>query len=159
MTSGDPLTPHRFVPYALNSLTLATIAAAIATGLAALIAWGLRLYPSKPAAVAGRAAALGYAVPGSVIAVGTLVPFGLLDNALDSWLRARFGVSSGLLLSGTMVALLFAYVVRFLAVGMASVESGLSRIRPSLAGAARTLGASSAESVRRVELPLARGRC
>ena len=155
--AGDPLAPHRFLPYAANSLVLASIAALIATMLAALLAWGLRFYPSRPAAVAGRIAALGYAVPGSVIAVGTLVPFGLLDNALDSWLRARFGVSSGLLLSGTMVALLFTYVVRFLAVGLASVESGLARIRPSLAGAARTLGASGAEAVRRVELPLARG--
>ncbi len=155
--AGDPLAPHRFLPYATNSLMLATVAALVATALAALIAWGARMHPSRAGAVAGRVAALGYAVPGSVIAVGTLVPFGLLDNALDAWLRARFGVSSGLLLSGTVVALIFAYVVRFLAVGMASVESGLARIRPSLAGAARTLGAGGAEAVRRVELPLARG--
>jgi iron(III) transport system permease protein len=157
ISSGDPLAPHRFVPYAVNSLTLAVLAALIATALAALLAWGVRVHPSGPARVANRVAALGYAVPGSVIAVGTLVPFGVLDNALDSWLRARFGVSSGLLLSGTMVALLFAYTVRFLAVALSSVESGLSRVKPSLAGVARTLGAGPGETVRRVELPLARG--
>jgi len=80
-------------------------------------------------------------VPGSVIAVGTLVPLGLFDNALDGWLRARFGVSSGLLLSGSIAALVFAYLVRFLAVALSAVETGLLRIQPSLREAARVLGA------------------
>jgi iron(III) transport system permease protein len=154
---GDPLAPHRFLPFATNSLMLATITAALAVVLAALLAWGARLAPSPLTRGANRVAMLGYAVPGSVIAVGTLVPFGLFDNALDSWLRASFGVSTGLLLSGTMVALVFAYLVRFLAVALQAVDSGLSRLKPSLAGAARTLGASPGEAVRRVELPLARG--
>jgi iron(III) transport system permease protein len=154
---GDPLAPHRFLPFATNSLMLATITAVLAVVLAALLAWGARLAPSALTRGANRVAMLGYAVPGSVIAVGTLVPFGLFDNALDSWLRASFGVSTGLLLSGTMVALVFAYLVRFLAVALSAVDSGLSRLKPSLAGAARTLGASPGEAVRRVELPLARG--
>jgi iron(III) transport system permease protein len=157
LTVGDPLAPHRFLPFATNSLMLATITAALAVVLAALLAWGARLAPSALTRGANRVAMLGYAVPGSVIAVGTLVPFGLFDNALDSWLRANLGVSSGLLLSGTMVALVFAYLVRFLAVALQAVDSGLSRLKPSLAGAARTLGASPGEAVRRVELPLARG--
>ncbi len=155
--TGDPLAPPRFMPFALNSLTFAALTAALAVPLAALLAWAQRLYPSPLRAAANRVAALGYAVPGSVIAVGTLVPAGLLDNALDSWMRARFGVSTGLLLSGGIAALVFAYLVRFLAVALSSVESGLARIRPSLAAAARVLGRGPGGAVREVELPLARG--
>lgn len=155
--TGDPLAPPRFMPFALNSLTFAALTAALAVPLAALLAWAQRMYPSPLRAAANRVAALGYAVPGSVIAVGTLVPAGLLDNALDSWMRARFGVSTGLLLSGGIAALVFAYLVRFLAVALSSVESGLARIRPSLAAAARVLGRGPGGAVREVELPLARG--
>ncbi len=154
---GDPLAPRRFLPFAFNSLTLAAITALFAVAIAALIAWGGRQHPSRAMAVARRIAMLGYAVPGSVIAVGTLVPFGLFDNALDGFFRATFGLSTGLLLSGTVVALIFAYLVRFLAVALQATESGLSRVKPSLASAARTLGASPGEAVARIELPLARG--
>jgi iron(III) transport system permease protein len=157
LTVGDPLSPHRFLPFATNSLMLATVTALLAVLLAALLAWGARLAPSALTRGANRVAMLGYAVPGSVIAVGTLVPFGLFDNALDGWLRATFGVSSGLLLSGTMAALVFAYLVRFLAVALQAVDSGLARLKPSLGAAARTLGAGPGEAVRRIELPLARG--
>lgn len=157
LTVGDPLAPHRFLPFAVNSLMLATITAALAVGLAALLAWGGRLAPSPATRIATRIAMLGYAVPGSVIAVGTLVPFGMFDNALDSWMRATFGVSTGLMLSGTMVALVFAYLVRFLAVALSAVDAGLARVKPSLFGAARTLGARPAEAVWRIELPLVRG--
>jgi len=157
LEQGDALEPGRFLPFARNSLLLAGITAAIGVALAALLGWGARLHPSRATQLANRVAGLGYAVPGSVIAVGTLVPFGFLDNALDSWLRARFGISSGLLLSGTMVALVFSYLVRFLAVGQSAVESGLARLKPSLFSAARTLGCSPGAAIRRVEAPLARG--
>jgi iron(III) transport system permease protein len=125
--------------------------------LAALLAWAQRLHPASLRAVANRVASLGYAVPGSVIAVGALVPFALFDNALDGWMRANLGVSTGLLLSGTIAALVFAYLVRFLGVAISAVESGLTRIRPSLFSAARVLGRSPLRAVREVELPLARG--
>jgi iron(III) transport system permease protein len=95
-------------------------------------------------------------VPGSVIAVGTLVPLGLFDNALDAWMRERLGVSTGLLLSGGIAALVFAYLVRFLAVALSAVESGLGRLKPSLREAARVLGRTPGGAVWRVELPLAR---
>ncbi|MCQ4160577.1 iron ABC transporter permease [Roseomonas sp. GC11] len=154
---GDALAPANFLPFARNSLLLAGTTAAIGVALAALLGWGVRHYPSAWARLANRLAGLGYALPGSVIAVGTLVPFGLLDNALDSWLRARFGLSSGLLLSGSMAALVFAYLVRFLAVGQSAVESGLARLKPSLFQAARVLGCTPGQAIRRVEAPLARG--
>ena len=153
---GDPLEPRRFLPFATNGLLLAGVTAAVAVAAAALIAWAERLHPGWPQRLAKRVAGLGYAVPGSVIAVGTLVPFGLLDNALDASMRARFGVSTGLLFSGGAAALVFAYLVRFLAIALSSVESGLGRIRPSLRDAARVLGSPVGGAVRRVEVPLAR---
>jgi iron(III) transport system permease protein len=137
LQAGDPLDARRTLPYALNSLTLAALTAVLAVLIAAFLAWGQRLHPSPVRAAANRVASLGYAVPGSVIAVGALVPFAIFDNALDGWMRARFGLSTGLLLSGTVAALVFAYLVRFLAVALSSVESGLTRIRPSLFAAAR----------------------
>jgi len=157
LDAGDPFDPRRTVPYALNSLTLAGVTAVLAVLLAALLAWGQRLHPSRLRATSNRIASLGYALPGSVIAVGTLVPFALFDNAVDAWMRARFGISTGLLLSGTMAALVFAYLVRFLGVALSAVESGLTRVKPSLFAAARVLGRRPGQAVREVELPLARG--
>jgi len=154
---GDPFEAQRVMPFAFNSLILASIAAVCAVILAALLAWAQRLHPSPVRAAANRVASLGYAVPGSVIAVGCLVPFALFDNALDAWMRARFGISTGLLLSGTIAALIFAYLVRFLGAALSAVESGLTRIRPTLFSAARVLGRKPGQAVREVELPLARG--
>ena len=157
VTVGDPLSPTRFLPYATNSLMLAALTSVIAVFLAALLAWAVRMHPSRLRAGANRVAATGYAMPGSVIAVGTLVPLGAFDNALDGWMRAHLGVSTGLLLSGSMVALVFAYLVRFLAVALSAVESGLARLKPSFSAAARVLGCGPGEAVRQIELPLSRG--
>jgi iron(III) transport system permease protein len=157
LQAGDPFDPQRTLPFALNSLTLAALTAVIAVLLAALLAWGQRLHPSRLRAIANRIASLGYALPGSVIAVGTLVPFALFDNAIDGWMRARLDISTGLLLSGTITALVLAYLVRFLGVALAAVESGLTRVKPSLFAAARVLGRRPGQAVREVELPLARG--
>ncbi len=157
LEAGDALAPHRFLPFLTNSLILSGITAVLAVLIAAWLAWAARLHPGRPQRVANRVVALGYAVPGSVIAVGVLVPFGLFDNALDGWMRASFGVSTGLLLSGTIVALVFAYLARFLGVALSAVESGLTRLKPSFGMAARSLGCGPGEAVRRVELPLSRG--
>jgi iron(III) transport system permease protein len=97
---------------------------------------------------------MGYAVPGSVIAVGVLIPFGLFDNALDSWLRARFGISSGLLLTGGIVGLVFAYLVRFLAVSLQTVEASLAKITPNMDAAARTLGSGPGRTLVRIHAPI-----
>lgn len=154
---GDPLAPDRFLPFAINSLTLSASAAALAVTVAALLAWAARLHPGRLRAAASRIAGLGYAIPGSVIAVGVLVPFGAFDNAVDDWARRHLGMSTGLLLSGTMAALLFAYVVRFLAIAQGAIESGLARLKPSLTAAARVLGRRPGQAVREVELPLTKG--
>ncbi len=143
--------------YASNSLLLAVITAAVALIVSLLLAYGLRLYPNRVTKLATRVAALGYAVPGSVIAVGVLMAFGWFDNTLDGWLRNTFGISSGLLLSGTLVGLVFAYVVRFLAVALGMVEASLSAITPSMDDAAQSLGHRSISRLWRVHVPLMRG--
>lgn len=143
--------------YASNSLLLATITAAVALIVSLLLAYGLRLYPNRVTKLATRVAALGYAVPGSVIAVGVLMAFGWFDNSLDAWLRSTVGISSGLLLSGTLVGLVFAYVVRFLAVALGMVEASLSAITPSMDDAAQSLGHRSLSRLWRVHVPLMRG--
>jgi len=155
LSGGD--SPGAVLPFARNSITLAALAALAAVAVALVMAYGARLRPTVALRGAVTVASLGYAIPGSVIAVGVLVPFGLFDNAVDSWMRARFGVSTGLLLSGTMAALVFAYVVRFLAVALSTLEAGLARIRPSVEDAARVLGRGPGGSLAAVHLPLIRG--
>ena len=93
----------------------------------------------------------------AVLAVGILVPFAAFDNAVDAFLRETVGISSGLLLSGTIFAVLFAYVVRFLAVALGQVESSLEKISPSLDMAARTLGYRAGPTLVRYHLPLIKG--
>ncbi|MFP4154943.1 MAG: ABC transporter permease [Halothiobacillaceae bacterium] len=100
---------------------------------------------------------MGYAIPGAVIAVGIFIPLGFLDNAVDSWMRATFGISTGLLLSGTIVALLFAYAVRFMSLGVFTVDAGMARLRPAMLDAARALGQSPRGVLFRVTLPMIRG--
>src|SRR5690606_20162339 len=124
-----------------NTFTLAGITAVLAVGAATLMAYAGRIARSPLVAAANRVASLGYAIPGAVIAVGILVPLGKLDNALVNWLQAQFGIRTGLLLTGTIVALVYAYLVRFLAIVFQSMEAGLARITPSMDDAARSLGA------------------
>jgi iron(III) transport system permease protein len=146
-----------FRTYALNSLTLSSIAALLALGVALFIAYSRRLGGGRLLGVAARVASLGYAMPGAVLAVGTVVPFAAFDNSVDAFLRAHLGFSSGLLLSGTVVAVLFAYVVRFLAVALGQIESSLEKVSPSMDMAARTLGYRAGQTLLRYHVPLIRG--
>lgn len=154
-TAGQVL-DAQFLAIALNTIGLAAAAALLVLVLAVLFAYGRRLRRDAMVQGAVHLASMGYAVPGTVIALGVMLPFAAFDHALDAWMRDRFGISTGLLLSGTLVALLFAYGVRFLAVGLHAIESGLTRVKPSMDDAARSLGLSPAGVLRRVHLPLLR---
>lgn len=146
-----------FRQYALNSFTLSFIAAIVAVMLAIVIAYTRRLRKGKALLIASRIASLGYAVPGAVLAIGVIIPMAALDNSIDALARTYLGFSTGLLLSGTMFALIFAYVVRFMAVSIGSVESSLSKISESMDMAARTLGYTASGTLRKFHLPLIRG--
>ena len=137
-----------------NSFILAGIAAAGGVALATAMAYAARLSRARTVAVANRTAALGYAIPGAVIAVGILVPLGRLDNWLADGLEAAFGVKPGLLLTGTIAALVYAYLVRFLAVALQTMEAGLAKVTPRMDDAARSLGATPAQTLARVHAPL-----
>ncbi len=147
----------RFWEYAQNSLMLAGITAALGVIFALSIAYGVRLYPTLPMAIAARLSAMGYAIPGSVIAVGILIPLGQFDNTLDTWMQATFSISTGLLLSGTIFALIFAYLVRFLALAFSTVESSLSKITPNLDYASRSLGYGATGTLWHIHVPMMRG--
>ncbi len=145
-----------FITLTMNSLLLAFAASILALILALFLAYGKRILKSRSVAAAIRIASTGYAIPGTVIAVGIIIPFAWLDNSIDSFMREHFDLPTGLLLSGTLFALLFAYTVRFLAVSLQTVESGLGKIRPSMDDAARSLGYRPREILFRIHLPLMR---
>ena len=146
-----------FLVLVANSFLLAAIAALCCLLVALFLGYGKRLHPGKIEASAVRISAMGYAVPGTVIAVGVLLPFAWLDNHIDAFMRQQFDISTGLLLSGSLVALVFAYVVRYLSVSLQAVEAGLARIRPSIDESARSLGSSPRRVLSRIHLPMLRG--
>ena len=146
-----------FLTSAGNSLLLAALAALVAVLIGLQLAYGVRLSGNRALKSLTRFASLGYAIPGAVLAVGVMIPFGLLDNWVDAQSSRLFGISTGLILSGTGAALVFAYVVRFLALSQGAVESGLERVTPNIDGAARTLGCRPAGVLLRVHVPLLRG--
>jgi iron(III) transport system permease protein len=146
-----------FYNYLGNSLMLSGMAALIALSIGLFMAYGVRLSQSPVLRAASRFASIGYAMPGAVLAVGIMASFGALDNGLDSWMRTNFGLSTGLLLSGSLVAVTFGYVVRFLALSFGSAEASLNKITASMEGAARTLGQNTWGTLRRLHLPLIRG--
>lgn len=155
--AGDSEFGIKYLTLAGNSLTLAAIASVLALGVALLLAYAGRAQPGRLMAGVKRLASLGYAVPGTVIAVGALIPLTALDHALIDWLEAQWSVAPGLIITGTAVALVFAYLARFLAVALNAVEASLARIRPSLDEAARSLGASRAAVLARIHVPLLSG--
>jgi iron(III) transport system permease protein len=140
-----------------HTALLAAAAAGLACALAVLLAYAGRLRGTLAVRLAARLASMGYALPGAVIAVGVLLPLAWADHVLVPPLERALDRPLGLLLTGSAAGLILAYVVRFLAVGLQSVEASLGRIPPSLDDAARTLGARAGVALRRVHLPLVRG--
>jgi iron(III) transport system permease protein len=145
---------ERYAALVINSFQAAGLAACLCVALALLLGYAVRLRPNAPVPSAVRLAGLGYAVPGAVLAVAILVPLARLDNALDAFLQAHLGVRTGLLLTGSIAALAYAYVVRFLALALSNVEAGLARITPSMDEAARSLGLGAWAVARRVHAPM-----
>lgn len=154
--AGDPLWGPRFFVFATNSLKMAAGAAVLLVTISVFLGYARRLQGGPVIGAAMQAASLGYAMPGAVIAVGVLIPLAAFDNTLDAFMRARFGLSTGLLLTGTIAALMFAYVVRYLAVALKTMEAAFARIPRSMDEAARNLGAGPAGLLARVHVPLLR---
>ena len=147
----------RFVRLILHSFSLAFSAAFIAVLAALLIGYSVRLSPTPLLRFASKVAVLGYSIPGAVIAVGVFIPFVWLDRRLNVFMTIAFDTPTGLLLSGTLVALIFAYVVRFLAVALNPLESGFKRLCGNLDETSRSLGVPPLKTLWKVDLPLLRG--
>ncbi|MFD1703451.1 ABC transporter permease [Methylopila henanensis] len=147
--------PPQILQETLNTVLFASVATVIAVTLGFVVAYAVRIGRGGPARFTLRAASVGYAMPGTVLAVGLLTPLAAFDNMLDGAAREFLGVSTGLLLSGSGAALIYAYVVRFLAIPAGGVEAGLAKIPTTLDHAARNLGERPGGVVRRIHVPLA----
>ncbi len=148
--------PQGLVDATVTTLVLAACATLVTVLAGLVVVWSMRVAPGVVSNVAQRSAALGYAIPGTVLAIGVLAPVAALDAWLGDTLESVFGVATGLILLGSGAALIYTYAVRFLAVSIGGVESGLSRISPSIDHAARTLGRGTGGMLRDVHLPLLR---
>ena len=140
-----------------NSLLLAFATAILALLIALFMAYSNRNSASSINRFMVRFVSMGYAIPGAVIAVGVLIPFAWFDNTLDAFLTEYFSISSGLLISGTVVILIYAYLTRFLAVSINTVEAGLIKIKPTMDEVAKTIGMSPISIIKRIHMPMMRG--
>ena len=157
MANGDASFGARFFALIGNSVTVSLIAAIAAVSLALLLAYGARLSRRGWRRTINRATGLGYAIPGTVIAVGVLIPVGQFDHALVGFLERLSGHAVPLLLTGGIAVLVYAYLIRFLGVAQQSVDAGLAGITPSMDDAARSLGVSALGVAIRVHAPLLKG--
>ncbi|MEM9631708.1 MAG: iron ABC transporter permease [Pseudomonadota bacterium] len=150
----DGLLSQGFLSTVWNSFSLAAAASLITVVISIALAYALRLNSKGPLKAAVRLASIGYAIPGTVLAIGILIPLANFDNFLDAQMQSWFGVKTGLLLLGSGTALVYAYVVRFLAVSYGQVEGGFGKISPHFDMAARTLGRDTGQTLTQIHLPI-----
>jgi iron(III) transport system permease protein len=155
--SGQNLFEPRYLRFITNSLTLAGVAALLTIAAAVLISFRARTSPGRLSRGMMLGAGLGYAVPGGVIAVGLLVPLAALDNFLADCMATWFGWSPGLLFTGSIWILVLAYMARFMAAGLNTLEAGYAALSPNLDAVTRTLGRTSIGLLGCVHLPILKG--
>ncbi len=139
-----------------NTILISALATLVVIVTGFCVAYAARLVPGAVASAFGRVAALGYAVPGTVLAIALLAPLAAFDNAVDGLARNWFGISTGLLLSGSGAALIYAYAARFMVISSGGIEAGLNKISTSVDETARLLGGGRAALMRMIHLPLIR---
>jgi iron(III) transport system permease protein len=147
----------QFLGLLRNSFLLSGLAALLVLAVAIILAYALRLHPTPATRFAVRVASAGYAVPGAVLAIGVLLPLAALDHTLASWAKTQFGWSIGLVFTGTLVAVTYAYLTRFLTISFGAVEASLAKITYSMDLAARSLGRSPGQTLGLIHLPIMRG--
>ena len=140
-----------------NTLLVGGVAALVTVAAALVLVYGVRMAGRGLARVVLSVTLLGYAAPGAVLAVGILLPLAALDHRLADAILSVTGHDPGLLLTGTSVAIILAYVVRFFGIAQGAVDAAFGRISPSLPMAARSLGETAGGALRRLYLPLMRG--
>ncbi|MFK7939949.1 MAG: ABC transporter permease [Roseovarius sp.] len=154
--SGQSLLEPRYVDLMRNSVILASVAAGLTVLGAIVIGYRARTRPGPKARWMVIGAGLGYAVPGGVIAVGLMMPMAAFDNAVDAFMEARFGISTGLLITGSIWLMVMAYLVRFMAAGLNAYDSGMATVPLHYDAIARSLGKPGPKVLWSVHLPVAR---
>ena len=139
-----------FIILIVRSFSLAIGSAIAIAILAIILLYAVRLSPLKWTRYIARTASLGYAIPGAVIAVGVMIPMMKLDRFII-WLSSN---QSGMILSGTLIILVVAYIVRFMAVGYNAIDAGFQKTGPYVNEVARSLGASSFRTLWKIDIPL-----
>ncbi len=157
MTAGIADLDMRYIGFAWHSLQLALMGSGLVCALALVLAYARRLHPTPALRATVRLAGSGYALPGTVLAVGIFIPLAALDRWLAGQLQQLFGMQVDVILQGTLWVMLCAYCARFLAVGLGPVESGLGSISLSVDEAAQSMGVTALQRVRRIHLPMLRG--
>lgn len=148
----------RYPQFVLHSVLLSAMAAMLVVIAAMVLAYSIRIYHDWPTRFFARLSTLGYAIPGSVLAVGVFIPVAWLDNQMIAVLQhTGITISGGAILRGTLVVMLLAYVARFLAPGFNAIDSAMQRITRSQEEAARSMGYSGWRLFLHVHLPLLRG--
>ena len=156
-TDGDAQFGTRFIELAGNSVMVSGLTAVLAVVLAVLLAYAARLHPGWLMRLMHRVGGLGYALPGTVIAVGVLIPVTRVDQVITGWLEWAFDWQGGLVITGGIAGLVYACMVRFLTPAVQSIDAGLAKVTPNMDNAARSLGLNAAQTLRRVHVPLLRG--
>ncbi|MBL4874793.1 MAG: iron ABC transporter permease [Rhodobacteraceae bacterium] len=141
----------------LNTLILAGSAAVLTVLGALFLVYGARQSRSRLPRNLLPVTSIGYAAPGAVLAIGILFPLAAFDNALADMIENLFGWDIGLLLTGSAAAVVFAYFVRFFAIGLGAVDSAMGRVTPSMDMASRSLGRGTGQTLREIHVPLIRG--
>jgi len=149
----------QFLEYSYNSFMLATIVAVVCVFIGLLLSYFKRLSQGKYSALPSKLASTGYALPGTVLAIGVLIPLSLFDHGLNNLWEYFEKEGPGLILSGTLFAMIAGYVVRFSAIAIGSIESSLNKVTPSLDMVSVTLGMSPLKMLFKVHLPLVRKGC
>ncbi len=156
INTASEIINNSFYALVFNTLRLALIVSILVMIVATFLAYGKRVSTHFIIPYSVNISAMGYTVPGIIIAVGVLLPFAWFDNTLDAWLTKQFGISSGLILTGTLAALVFAHVVRFLAIGLNSVDASFAKIHHNIDDAAQLLGHKTFDRFFKIHLPLIR---
>lgn len=147
----------RFLDYLFNTLTIAALGASLILCVSFILAWVKRKNPDWKTLLMLRLATLGYALPGTVLAVGIAIPLASLDNHLIAFAKTQFSYDLAPVFGGGLAILLLAYLIRFLAVGFGATDSAMQRITLSMEEASRSLGVSGLEMIKRVHFPLLKG--
>lgn len=144
----------RYLEFLWHSLSLSGLAALLICFVVIAMVYAVRRYPGPATRYAVRAATIGYALPGTVLAIGVYVPLAWLDGQLSEWVLEWFRIETGQLIQGTMIAMLIAYLIRFMAVSHYPIDSAMQRITHSIDEAAMSLGLHGWVMIRKVHVPI-----